>query len=254
VRAPPRQLLGLSRDPDGDRNRLFPAWRLFIERLADTSPVMLLIEDLHWADNALLDFIDYLVEWSRHRPLFVLTLSRPELAERVRTLANHGRSSGTSHYEHEYVGTNSRLDALQAIVLSGKLAQLDRWTQRRIELATRYRALLGDTELKLTGVAPLARHVYHLFVVRVAGRDSVQAELARRGIQTGVHYPVPCHRQPPLRRFADRPLPVAERAAGQLLSLPMFPHLTDDQVDYTCEALGDVLRTMTVGSELIDAG
>ena len=180
--------------------------------------------------------------------------SRPELAERVRTLANHGRSSGTSHYEHEYVGTNSRLDALQAIVLSGKLAQLDGWTQRRIELATRYRALLGDTELKLTGVAPLARHVYHLFVVRVAGRDSVQAELARRGIQTGVHYPVPCHRQPPLQRFADRPLPVAERAAGQLLSLPMFPHLTDGQVDYTCEALGDALHTMTARSELIDAG
>ena len=175
--------------------------------------------------------------------------SRPELAERVRTLANHGRSSGTSHYEHEHVGTNSRLDALQAIVLSGKLAQLDTWTQRRIELATRYRALLGGTDVKLTDVAPSARHVYHLFVVRVAGRDIVRAELARRGIQTGVHYPVPCHRQPPLQRFADRPLPVAERAAGQLLSLPMFPHLTDSQVDYTCEALGHV----TAGSELIDA-
>jgi dTDP-4-amino-4,6-dideoxygalactose transaminase len=180
--------------------------------------------------------------------------SRPELAERVRTLANHGRSSGTSHHEHSCVGTNSRLDALQAIVLSGKLAQLDRWTQRRIELAVRYRALLGGSELKLTGVAPLARHVYHLFVVRVAGRDSVRAELARRGIQTGVHYPVPCHRQPPLRRFADRPLPVADQAAGQLLSLPMFPHLTDGQVDYTCEALGDVLRGMAAGPELVDAG
>jgi dTDP-4-amino-4,6-dideoxygalactose transaminase len=139
-------------------------------------------------------------------------------------------------------------------VLSGKLAQLDKWTQRRIELAARYRALLGGTELKLTAVAPLARHVYHLFVVRVTRRDSVQAELARRGIQTGVHYPVPCHRQPPLQQFADRPLPVAEQAARQLLSLPMFPHLTDGQVDHTCEVLGDVLRTMATGSELIDAG
>lgn len=178
--------------------------------------------------------------------------SRPELADRVRTLANHGRSAGTSHYQHEYVGTNSRLDALQAIVLSGKLAQLDTWTQRRIELASRYRALLGGTELKLTSVAPLARHVYHLFPVRVADRDGVRAELARCGIQTGVHYPVPCHRQPPLQRFADRPLPVAEQAAGQLLSLPMFPHLTDGQVNYVCEALDDVLHEVTTGSELVD--
>lgn len=178
--------------------------------------------------------------------------SRLDLAERVRTLANHGRSAGTAHYEHECVGMNSRLDALQAIVLSGKLAQLDTLTQRRIELATRYRALLGGTELRLTDVASLARHVYHLFVVRVARRDGVRAQLARCGIQTGVHYPVPCHRQPPLQRFADRPLPVAEQAAGQLLSLPMFPHLTDGQVDYVCDALGDVLRQMTTGSELVD--
>jgi dTDP-4-amino-4,6-dideoxygalactose transaminase len=171
--------------------------------------------------------------------------SRPELADRVRTLANHGRSHGASHYEHEYVGTNSRLDALQAIWLSGKLGRLDDWTQRRIELAARYRDLLSGTGLRLTGVAPLARHVYHLFVVRVGGRDNVQAELARRGIQTGVHYPVPCHRQPPLQRFADRPLPVAEQAASELLSLPIFPHMTDDQVDFVAESLGDVLHRMT---------
>jgi dTDP-4-amino-4,6-dideoxygalactose transaminase len=180
--------------------------------------------------------------------------SRPELADRVRALANHGRSGGAAHYEHKYIGTNSRLDALQAILLSGKLGRLDVWTQRRIELATRYRDLLNGTELKLTGVAPLARHVYHLFVVRVAERDNVRTELARRGIQTGVHYPVPCHLQPPLQRFADRPLPVAEQAAGQLLSLPVFPHMTNGQVDLVCEALGDVLRGMTAGSELIDVG
>ena len=104
-------------------------------------------------------------------------------------------------------------------MLSGKLAHLEEWTERRIALASRYREQLGGCEftgtgLKLTATAPLARHVYHLFVVRVARRDSVRATLARRGIQTGVHYPVPCHRQPPLRQFAERPLPVAERAAG----------------------------------------
>lgn len=183
--------------------------------------------------------------------------SRPELADRIRSLANHGRSHGASHHDHDCIGTNSRLDALQAILLSGKLARLETWTERRIALAARYRGLLvgtdfDATELKLTDVAPQARHVYHLFAVRVARRDEVRAELSRRGIQTGVHYPVPCHLQPPLRRFADGPLPVAEQAAGELLSLPMFPHLTDSQVDFVCGALCDALRTTIASSELIN--
>ena len=178
--------------------------------------------------------------------------SRPDLADRVRTLANHGRSHGASHYEHTHLGTNSRLDTLQAILLSGKLAFLDAWTQRRIALAGRYREVLSGTGLRLTGVAPRARHVYHLFAVRVAGRDGVRAELARRGIETGVHYPVPCHRQSPLRRFADHPLPVAEQAAGELLSLPMFPHMTDGQVEFVSEALKDILKGRTFSQELIN--
>jgi dTDP-4-amino-4,6-dideoxygalactose transaminase len=181
--------------------------------------------------------------------------SRPELADQIRSLANHGRSNGHAHYEHDRIGTNSRLDALQALLLSGKLARLDAWTERRIEMASRYRNLLGGTEfagtgLKLTAAEPSARHVYHLFVVRVSRRDSIRAELAERGIQTGVHYPVPCHWQPPLRRFAKRSLPVAEKSAGELLSLPMFPHMTEDQVDYVCESLRDALRTVTDSSEV----
>jgi dTDP-4-amino-4,6-dideoxygalactose transaminase len=175
--------------------------------------------------------------------------SRPELADRVRALANHGRSHGSSHYEHEVVGTNSRLDALQAIALSGKLAHLDAWTQRRIDLAARYRDRMSDMGLHLVSVAPRARHVYHLLVVRSTDRDRVRAELGRRGIQTGVHYPVPCHLQPPLRRFADGRLPVAEQAAQELLSLPLFPHMTDDQVDVVCEALGDVLPAISASRE-----
>jgi dTDP-4-amino-4,6-dideoxygalactose transaminase len=184
--------------------------------------------------------------------------SRAELADRIRSLANHGRSHGDSHYDHDRIGTNSRLDALQAIMLSGKLGHLDAWTDRRIALASRYRDLLGASEftgagLRLTLAAARARHVYHLFVVRVARRDSVRAELARRGIQTRVHYPLPCHRQPPLRRFADRPLPVAEQSAGELLSLPMFPHLTHHQVDLVCESLLEALRAATLRSEPANA-
>jgi dTDP-4-amino-4,6-dideoxygalactose transaminase len=176
---------------------------------------------------------------------------RQELADRVRALANHGRSGGHAHYEHDFIGTNSRLDALQAILLSGKLAHLDEWTERRIAIASRYRVLLGGREfsgtgLKLTNTAPLARHVYHLFVVRVPHRDSVRAELAMRGIQAGVHYPVPCTKQPPLRRFADAPVPVAEQAAGELLSLPIFPHMTNSQVNYVCESLAESLQSAAV--------
>jgi dTDP-4-amino-4,6-dideoxygalactose transaminase len=178
--------------------------------------------------------------------------SQPELAARVRALANHGRVDGSAHYQHEFVGTNSRLDALQAIALSGKLACLDEWTSRRIDLAARYREHLTWTGIELVSVAPLARHVYHLLVVRVAERDRIRAELGTRGIQAGVHYPVPCHQQPPLRRFADGPLPVAERTAAQLLSLPLFPHMTDDQVDTVCDALRELTGAQLHGLELSD--
>jgi len=178
--------------------------------------------------------------------------SRAELADRIRALANHGRSNGSAHYEHEFVGTNSRLDALQAIPLSGKLACNEDWTRRRIALAARYRAQLPGTGVTQVSVTPRARHVYHLFVVRVARRDWVRVELERRGVQSGVHYPVPCHQQPPLRRFAICALPVAEQTAGELLSLPLFPHMTDNQVDTVCDALRDVVESR-VRPEAIDA-
>ena len=178
--------------------------------------------------------------------------SRPELAGRVRALANHGRVGGSAHYEHEFVGTNSRLDGLQAIALSGKLAALEGWTRRRITLAARYRELLDGTGARMVRAAPPARHVYHLLVVRVAERERLRAELGRRGIQTGVHYPVPCHLQPPLRRFAGGPLPVAERAAGEILSLPLFPHMTDDQIAMVCDALSDLAARDVAGLEVSD--
>jgi dTDP-4-amino-4,6-dideoxygalactose transaminase len=166
--------------------------------------------------------------------------SDPDLADQVRALANHGRMSGSAHYEHVYVGRNSRMDALQAIALSGKLARITAWNDRRQQLATRYREQLIGTPVRLAATDPRAEHVYHLLVARVADRDRVQAELSDRGIQTGVHYPVPCHQQPPLRRFADGPMPVAEQAAAEILSLPIFPHMTPGQVDVVCDALADV--------------
>jgi dTDP-4-amino-4,6-dideoxygalactose transaminase len=171
--------------------------------------------------------------------------SDPDLADKVRALANHGRMSGSAHYEHVYVGRNSRMDALQAVALSGKLARIPAWSDRRQQLAARYRERLIGTPVRLAATDPRAEHVYHLLVARVADRDRVQAELSDRGIQTGVHYPVPCHQQPPLRQFADGPMPVAEQAAGEIISLPMFPHMTPDQVDVVCDALAEVTATGT---------
>jgi dTDP-4-amino-4,6-dideoxygalactose transaminase len=171
--------------------------------------------------------------------------SDPDLADKVRALANHGRMSGSAHYEHVYVGRNSRMDALHAIALSGKLARIPAWSDRRQQLAARYRERLIGTPVRLAATDPRAEHVYHLLVARVADRDRVQAELGDRGIQTGVHYPVPCHQQPPLRQFADGPMPVAEQAAGEIISLPMFPHMTPDQVDVVCDALAEVTATGT---------
>jgi dTDP-4-amino-4,6-dideoxygalactose transaminase len=167
--------------------------------------------------------------------------SRPEVADRVRALANHGRVGGSAHYEHIFVGRNSRMDALNAIALSGKLARLDAWNARRQAIADRYRTRLCGTGVRLTGTAPGAFNVYHLLVGRIPDRDRVRGMLHERGIQTGVHYPVPCHRQPPLRRFADGPLPVAEQAAAELVSLPMFPHLKDKHVDVVCDVLAEAV-------------
>jgi dTDP-4-amino-4,6-dideoxygalactose transaminase len=158
------------------------------------------------------------------------------LADRIRVLRDHGRTAG-SHYQHELIGTNSRLDALQAAVLSVKLTRLDAWNEARWSIAAQYRAALASSAARPVAEVDGMRGVYHLAVVRVPGRAHVQEQLAAMGVQTQIHYPVPCHLQVPYQRFADRPLPAAERSAGEVLSLPMFPHMTDDQVAQVCDAV-----------------
>lgn len=166
----------------------------------------------------------------------------PSLARTVRAMANHGRWG--SHHEHRLVGTNSRLDAVQAGALQAKLARLDQWNEGRRRASRLYderlRALSGSVGLprQLQG----SRGVRHLYVVEVDDRDAVRRELGRRGVQTGVHYPVPCHRHQAFSRFAVEPLPVSERAADRLLSLPMFPHISPSQIERVCTELAVVVR------------
>jgi dTDP-4-amino-4,6-dideoxygalactose transaminase len=164
------------------------------------------------------------------------------LAARIRMLRDHGREPG-SHYRHAMIGTNSRLDALQAMVLSAKVSRLESWTKARQLVAARYQAALEGSPASLVGELPDSAGVHHLAVMRVGRRDEVQRELAGLGIATQIHYPIPCHQQEPYRRYATRPLPVAERTAHEILSLPMFPHMTEAQVARVCEAVRQVTRT-----------
>jgi dTDP-4-amino-4,6-dideoxygalactose transaminase len=156
--------------------------------------------------------------------------SDPELATRVRSMRDHGRVGG-QHYQHEMVGTNSRLDTLQATVLDAKLRRLSRWNACRRELAALYRELLDPELAPLVEELPDGRGVHHLLVVRVRERDGVRADLAEHGIGTGVHYPTPCHRMTPYADFASGPLPDAERACREVLSLPMYPSLARADVE-----------------------
>ena len=165
-----------------------------------------------------------------------------ELARRIRAMRDHGRSAG-SHHGHEFLGMNSRMDAIQAVVLSAKLPHLDAWTAARRALAADYRARLAGGPVRLVETVSDADHAYHLLVARVPDRERVRRRLDEVGIETGLHYPVPCHQQPPYRRYGHGSLPVAEQAADEIVSLPMFPHMTAEQVARVCDELQEILAT-----------
>jgi dTDP-4-amino-4,6-dideoxygalactose transaminase len=162
------------------------------------------------------------------------------MADKIRLLSNHGR---TSKYDHEIEGTNSRLDGMQAAILNVKLKHLDEWVGRRRNVAGVYAELLGGGGIVLPTERTGFRHVYHLYVVRVPDRDRVMEFLDRKGIATGIHYPVVLPLSKPYSRLGYKPgdFPAAERCAGEILSLPMFPELTMEQVTYICEALKEAV-------------
>jgi dTDP-4-amino-4,6-dideoxygalactose transaminase len=167
-----------------------------------------------------------------------------ELAARIRSLGDHGRSR-RSRYDHELIGTNSRLDALQAVVLNAKLPWLDAWTEARRSIAARYRAAFdGGGAARLVAEQPGSGGAYHLAVAKVPDRAGLRQRLAAVGIDTQIHYPIPCHQQAPYRHFTTLPIPVAERSASEVLSLPIFPHMSDAMVTRVCDAIGDALGTM----------
>ncbi|MGC8489191.1 MAG: DegT/DnrJ/EryC1/StrS family aminotransferase [Clostridia bacterium] len=172
----------------------------------------------------------------------LVTSRRPELAEVVRTLRVHG---ATAKYYHERLGVNARLDALQAAILRVKLRHLQEWTARRLALADRYRHGIRDRGLdgfvRPQAIPPGYQAVYHQFTVRAERRDALQRFLGERGIGSTVYYPHPLHLLPVFQSLGHRAgdFPVAETLCREVLSLPLYPELRDDQVDRVVEALSD---------------
>lgn len=167
----------------------------------------------------------------------LVTSTDAVVAERVRKLRVHG---GQQMYHHELVGTNSRLDALQAAVLSAKLPHVDGWIRRRREIAAAYdRGLAGLDWLDTPAVADGNEHVYNVYTVRTPHRDRLREHLSELGIGTNVYYPAPLHLQACFAELGGRPgdLPISEQLTVEVLSLPMFPEMTDEQVARVCEAV-----------------
>jgi dTDP-4-amino-4,6-dideoxygalactose transaminase len=162
-----------------------------------------------------------------------------EVARRVRLLRDHGSEQ---KYRHEVVGYNFRLEGIQGAVLNVKLRHLDRWNDLRRAHAARYDELLSESGLTLPREMPYARHVYHLYVVQTNERDALQQRLNEAGVQTGIHYPVPIHLQPAYASMGHKvgDFPESEKQAGRVLSLPMFPELTDEQINKVAEAINNL--------------
>jgi dTDP-4-amino-4,6-dideoxygalactose transaminase len=182
-----------------------------------------------------------------------LTTNHAALADRTAMLRNHG---SVQRYRHEEIGGNSRLDELQAAVLRIKLKYVESWNHARRARAAAYDRLFAASGLlapdaaaapsagapvRLLRTAPQAFHIYHQYVVRVPQRDALRGFLAERGVSTEVYYPIPLHLQPcfAFLGYHTADLPVAEAAAREVLALPMFPELTDEEQQYVVDAIAD---------------
>lgn len=171
-----------------------------------------------------------------------ITCGDPELAQKLRIFRDHG---SPEKYVHSVVGTNGRLDAVQAAVLSVKLPYLERWNSLRVSHAKKYAEAFANTAVLAPQVPADGEHNFHLFVVRVENRDKLKKHLGAKGIQTGIHYPTPLHLTEAYQNLGSPgagSMPVAEKLATEILSLPLFPELSDEQIEYTVEAVSEFVE------------
>jgi len=165
-----------------------------------------------------------------------------ELAMRCRMIANHGR---VKKFNHDFEGVNSRLDGLQAAILCVKLRHLEEWTQKRFDIANSYKSFLNNSEVIIPVAADGVKHVYHLYVVRVSRRDTIQTVLKERGIDTGIHYPIalPNLKAYEYLGYGPKDFPIATQYSKEILSLPMYPELKRAHIEYICKKLQDAIRS-----------
>jgi dTDP-4-amino-4,6-dideoxygalactose transaminase len=177
----------------------------------------------------------------------VVTTNNPDFAARMRRLRNHG---SPSRYLHEEFGWNSRLDAIQAAVLRVKLPHVETWNRQRRERAATYDRLFtqsgltsatDDAPIRVLATTPQAHHVFHQYVIRARRRDDLRQFLANRKIGSEVYYPIPLHLQPVFAHlgYTEGDLPEAEHAAREVLAIPMFPELTDDEQQWVVESIAE---------------
>ena len=171
-----------------------------------------------------------------------VTTGDEELAAKIRILRDHGQAR---KYYHAAIGWNGRMDGIQGAILNKKLHHLEAWTEARRKNAAKYNELLADIAgVTIPAESDSARHVYHLYVVRVQNRDVLIDSLAKKGIQCAIHYPVPVHLQDAYHSLglAARSFPIAEKYANEIVSLPMFPELTAEQIEYVAYNIADFLN------------
>ncbi len=172
-----------------------------------------------------------------------LTTNNDSVAKMVTALRDHGRPEN-SKYIHEFIGGSHRMDELQAAILNVKLKYLNKWVESRRRIASKYLNYINAKEVKHPMEAKYAKHAYHLYVIKTQKRDRLRKFLAGKKIHAGVHYPLPLHLQPALRYlgYKHKDFPCSENAANNVLSLPIFPEMTDEEVKYVSDAVKEFFR------------
>ena len=174
----------------------------------------------------------------------VIVTNDPLVAEKLQMLRNYGERS---RYDNSLIGFNSRLDEIQASLLNVKLKHLTRWTERRRQIACKYNQSLGKLGINAPGdsMENLAGHVYHLYVIQVANREQFQSDLMQLGVGTAVHYPKPIHHQLAFQGVCvtDGALGVTEQACRTVVSLPLYPEMTDEAVEMVCDSISQLVRS-----------
>jgi dTDP-4-amino-4,6-dideoxygalactose transaminase len=172
------------------------------------------------------------------------------LAQRIRKLRDHG---SVRKYEHDLAGYNFRMEGLQAGFLSVKLKRLDYWNELRRRVAKRYSELLADSGLSLPTEMPYGQHVYHLYVVQAEERDALRRQLSTKGVETGLHYPLPLHLQKAYSSlgYNKKSFPVCEYLADHILSLPIYPELTDRNLEHVASVLRECLPAGAANNAMV---